>query len=114
MATGSVLDVCLRLGCGGVGGDGGEFVGSLDQRLEGRCGVMSVLVWIVCVDGRSWYLYIVLGGYMRILGTPSVQSGCTFSISTSYRVLVCVRYRKSRHVLVWLSDLELSRNRLLL
>ena len=40
-------------------------------------------VWILCVDGRSRYLYIVLGGFLRILGTPSVQSCCTLSISTS-------------------------------
>ena len=31
------VDVCL--GCGGVGG---EWVGGLDQGLEGWCGVMSV------------------------------------------------------------------------
>ena len=35
--TGGVLDVCL--GCGGVGG---EWVGGLDQGLEGWGGVMSV------------------------------------------------------------------------
>ena len=39
-----------------------------------------------CVDGRSRYLYIVLGGYLRILGAPSVQSCCTLWISVSYRV----------------------------
>ena len=27
---------------------------------------------ILCVDGRSRYLYIWLGGYLRILGVPSV------------------------------------------
>ena len=31
-------------------------------------------VWILCVDGRSRYLYIVLGGYLRILGAHSVQN----------------------------------------
>ena len=30
-----VLDVCLCLGYGGVGGVGGEWVGGLDQVLEG-------------------------------------------------------------------------------
>ena len=37
--TGGVLDVCLCFGCGG--GDG-EWVGGLDQGLEGWGGVMSV------------------------------------------------------------------------
>ena len=32
--TGGVLDVCLCLGCGGVGG---QWVGDLDKGLEGRC-----------------------------------------------------------------------------
>ena len=36
------LDVCLCFGCGGVG-VGGEWVGGLDQGLEGRVGVMSGL-----------------------------------------------------------------------
>ena len=27
-----------------------------------------------CVCGRYTYLYIALGGYLRILGAPSVQS----------------------------------------
>ena len=40
--------------------------------------------------------YLVLGGYLRILCAPSVQSCCTSLIYTSYRVLVCGRYRKSR------------------
>ena len=47
--------------------------------LEG--GVMLRLcvlcVWIICVDGRSSKLYIVLGGCLRILGAPSVQYCCT-------------------------------------
>ena len=53
------------------------------------------------------YLYIVLGGYLRILGAPSVQSCCTLCISASYRVLVYGRYHKSRLVCVWLSGLNL-------
>ena len=48
-------------------------------------------VWILCVDGRSRYLYIVLGGYLCITGAPSVQSCCTLSISASPRVFVCDR-----------------------
>ena len=55
----------------------------------------ELCVWIFCVGGRSRYLYIVLGGCLRILGTPSVQSCFTLSISASYRVFVCGRYRKS-------------------
>ena len=37
------------------GSGGGEWVGGLDQGLEGWCGVMSVCVasLILCVDGRS-------------------------------------------------------------
>ena len=37
----------------------------------------------LCADGRSIYLYIVLGGFLRILGAPSVQSCCTLSLSAS-------------------------------
>ena len=33
--TREVLDVCLLFGCGGVGCVGGEWVGRLDQGLEG-------------------------------------------------------------------------------
>ena len=35
LGTGGVLDVCLSLDCGGVGGVGGEWVGDLDHGLEG-------------------------------------------------------------------------------
>ena len=36
---------------------------------------MCVLcVWILCGDGRSKYLYIVLGGYLRILGALVIES----------------------------------------
>ena len=37
-------------------------------------------------------MYIVLSGYLRILGAPSVQSCCTLSISASYHVFVYGRY----------------------
>ena len=40
MGTGRVLDVCF--GCGSVFGVGREWVGGLDQGLEGWGGVMSV------------------------------------------------------------------------
>ena len=65
VGTGGVLDVCLCFGCGGVGG---ERVGGLDQGRErwgGLC-LCEVRVWILCVDGRSRYLCIVLGGYLHI------------------------------------------------
>ena len=42
LREGVVLDVCLCFGYDGVGGVGGEWVGSLDQGLEGWGGVMSV------------------------------------------------------------------------
>ena len=34
------------------------------------------------------YLYIMLGGYLRILGAHSVQSCCTLPTSASYRVFL--------------------------
>ena len=33
-------------------------------------------------------MYIVLGGYLRIIGVPIVQSCCTLLISASYHVFV--------------------------
>ena len=69
----------------------------------------GLLVRILCVDGRSRYLYIVLDRYMHILGAPSVQSCCTFSVSASYNAFVHGRYHKSSLICVWLSDIDLSR-----
>ena len=58
-------------------------------------GVVSRVDDVVLVGGLSqggWggvilymcvYLYIVLGGYLRILGAPIVQSCCILSISAS-------------------------------
>ena len=68
-------------------------------RMGGHC-VSCESVRFLCVYGRSMYLYIVFGGYLRILRTPSVQSCCTLWISASYRVFVYGRYRKSRLVCV--------------
>ena len=48
VGTGGVLGVCLCFGCGGVGVVGGEWVGGLDQSLEGWC---YVSVW--CESGFS-------------------------------------------------------------
>ena len=76
------------------------------------------LRWCWCGVGRGpgtgsgrvgcCYVCIVLGGYLCILGAPSVQSCCTLPISASYHVFVYGRYRKSRLVCVLLSDLDLS------
>ena len=44
---------------------------------------VCVVSGIICIDVRSRYLYIVLGGYLSILGAPSGQSCCTLSISAS-------------------------------
>ena len=62
----------LCFGCGGVGGEWVMW-----------CYVCVCCEWIICVDCRSRYLYIVLCGFLRILGAPSVQSCCTLSISSS-------------------------------
>ena len=63
-----VLDVCQCLGCGGMGGVSGEWVGVSTRVWRG--GVMLCLcemwVWIICVDVRFRYLCIVLAGYQRI------------------------------------------------
>ena len=42
VGTGGVLDVCMRLGCGGVSSVGGEGVRGLRQGLGGWCVVVSV------------------------------------------------------------------------
>ena len=59
----------------------------LDNGLEGWCYVcVSCESGFFCVDDKSRYLHIVLGGYLRFLVSPSVQSCCTISISASYHV----------------------------
>ena len=66
--TGGLFDVCLCFGCGDVGGVGGEWVGALTRVWKGvvvLC-LCEEPVCIICVDGRSRYLCIVLGGYLRI------------------------------------------------
>ena len=68
VGTGGVLDVCLCFGCGRVGGMGGEWVWAWTRVWMGGmvlC-LCEVRVWISCVDDRSRYLCIVLGGYRRI------------------------------------------------
>ena len=42
VVTEGVLDMCLYLGCGGVGGVDGEWLGGLDHGLERWCVFMSV------------------------------------------------------------------------
>ena len=82
--TRGVLDVCLCLGCGGVGGVGGEWVGVLTRvRRVGWC-----YVCVRCESGFSVYMAgpaicIFFGGYLRIIGAPSVQSCLTLWISDS-------------------------------
>ena len=44
------------------------------------------------------YLYIVLDRYLFILGAPSVKSGCTLSISASYRVVLAINFPNVLHV----------------
>ena len=60
--------MCLCFVCGGVDDVGGEMVGALPR--VGSGGLVSCLcevsVWILCVDGRSRYMCIVLGGYLHI------------------------------------------------
>ena len=51
-------------------------------RMGGVMYVCVVSLESLC-RGRSRYLYMVLGGFLRILGAPSVQSCCTLSISVS-------------------------------
>ena len=49
VGTGGVLDVCLCFGCGGVGGVGGvggEWVGRLDQGLEGVVVLCLCELWV--------------------------------------------------------------------
>ena len=53
--------------------------------------VLCMCESIIWIDGRSMHLYIVICGYLRILGAPSVQSYCTLSIYASYHDYVfCV------------------------
>ena len=42
--------------------------------LEEWGGVMSVVSFDFCVDGRSRYFHIGVGRYLHILGAPSLQS----------------------------------------
>ena len=68
-------DMCLCFSCGGEGGVGESGWAAWSMVWEGGVVCLCVLgVWILCVDGRSRYLYIVLGGFLCILGAPSVQS----------------------------------------
>ena len=55
--TGGVLDVCgLRWGVG---------KGAWTKVWWVVLCLCEMWVWILCVDGRSRYLFIVLGGYLR-------------------------------------------------
>ena len=108
VGTGGVLDVCLCLGYGGVDE---EWVGYFDQGLTEWVVLCLCELWvrIFCGYVRTGYLYIVLGGYIRILCAPSIQSCYSLSIFASYRVFVYSRYRTSTLVCVMLSDLDSPR-----
>ena len=66
VGTGRVLSVLWLWWCRGGGSE--EWVGAWTRVWSG--GVVfclyEVRVWILCVDGRSRYLCIVLGGYLHI------------------------------------------------
>ena len=100
----SADDVLEMSGVRGVGGVyemccvclGGERIGFGPYqccRNMGSVGRMSVFgvrwygIMSVCVVSLDylcrWQVYIVQGGYLVILGAPSVQSCCTLSISAS-------------------------------
>ena len=63
-------DVCLCFGCGGVGGVEGSGWAFWDRVWEGGMVLCLCALWVcvLCVDGRSKYMYSVLSGYLRILG----------------------------------------------
>ena len=56
-----VCEMCLCFSCGGVGGVGVKWAGGLEKGNMVMC-----VVRILCVDGRSRCLCIVLFGYLRI------------------------------------------------
>ena len=60
----------------------------LDKGLGGWCYVCVIVGPNVFVRYLYLYLYLYLGGYLRILGVPSVQSGCTLSISVSLQSIL--------------------------
>ena len=88
--------MCLARGCVGGEGLGLGFTNPVEIVGVGRVSVF-VLRWCwlgvgrglgtgsgICVEGRYRYLYIVLGGYLRIFGAPSLQFSCTLSVSTQF------------------------------
>ena len=71
----------------------------------------DIAVWAVSSDSLCrWHVQVSI----VCLRCTCVQSCCTLSISASYHVFVYGRYRKSRLVCEWLSDLHLSRHHPLL
>ena len=67
-----MLDVCLRLGWSGVGG---EWVVDWYRVWNDRV-VLSVRVWILCVDGRYKYLYIVLDRSPAFMRSSASHPAC--------------------------------------
>ena len=62
---------------------GGDGWAARARLWEGGAKSVFVVILDSSIHGRSRYLYIMLGGYMRILGAPSVQSCYTLSIAAS-------------------------------
>ena len=72
VGTGGVLDVCLCLGCSGACRLDGEWVGGLDQGLEGWC-----YVCVRCESGFSVYWQVQVSVY------------CAWRISAHLRYTQC-------------------------
>ena len=67
----------------------------------------------MCVLNKQFELLEFVLDYVD-LQYDEIKSCCNLWISASYRVFVYGRYRKSRLVCVWLSDLDLSRHQTLI
>ena len=68
-----MLDVCLCFGCGGVGG---EWVGGLDQDLEGWC-------------------YVCVSSEFSVAGAGGFDTICTVVCDSSTACICCVVWSRS-------------------
>ena len=75
-----------RVSVYGLRGVGGDWVWlGTGCRIVGWCFICaSCESGLFVYKAGPRYMYIVLGGYLRILGAPNVKSCCTLSISASY------------------------------